>query len=136
MAVEDILKKITSDFQNKREEMLFEAETEKKKIIKKAEEDAEVIFKEIISEIEESVREEAERRIISERLKFQKEILSLKRQILDDIFRRVKEVFPLEKVKKRVITPSKELEEDLEMEEFLEEVRPRLEIEASKILWP
>lgn len=136
MAVEDIFKKISNDFQDKKDLILKEAELEREKIIKEAKEQAENIFKKILSEAEKEAEKEAERLTVLERLESQKEILSFKRKILDEVFERVKEKFPLKVIKKRLITPDKEIEEDLDRDKFLEEIKPKLEPEISKILWP
>lgn len=136
MAVEDILRKISEDFQKKREEILSEAKKERERIIEEAKKKAEDIFKEIILKTEKEANLEKERLIILERLESQKEILSLKRKILEDVFKKVQEKFPLKKIKKKVVFRDKESEEEQEISFYLKELQPRLEIQVSKILWP
>jgi vacuolar-type H+-ATPase subunit E/Vma4 len=136
MGIEDILKRIIEDFQNKREEILNEAAEERRRIIEEAEKKAEDIYEEIILKAEKEANFEAERLIILERLESQKEILSFKRRILDEVFKKAEERFPIKKIRKKVITPNKELEIEEDLSWYLKELQPKLEITVNKILWP
>jgi len=136
MALEDILKKIEEDFCQKKEIILKEAEAKKEAIIKEAEEKAEALSKDIILKATEEAKLEAERQLIREKLEIQKELLFFKRKILEEVFKKAKEAISLKTIKKKIIMPDKEIEENLDKEKFLEEIKPKLEISVSKILWP
>jgi len=140
MAVNDILRKISEESQNKREEILNEAKSERENIIKEAKEKAEGVFKEITLKAEKEAKLEQERLIILERLESQKETLSFKRKILDEVFKKVESCLSADRekfhLKKKVILPDKELEEAQDFSSYLKEIQPKLEIEVSKILWP
>lgn len=136
MAVEDILRRILKDSQNKRKEILDKAREEREKIIQEAKKVAERVFNETILKKENEARQEAQRQIILERLESRKVLLSFRRKILDDVFKRINDIPLSKKIKKKIIMPDKEREEDLEIEKYLEEIRPKLEPEVSKILWP
>ncbi|MCM8801018.1 MAG: hypothetical protein NC912_03250 [Candidatus Omnitrophica bacterium] len=135
MGLEDILKRIAQDIQEKRNTILDQAEKERERIIKEAKEKAKALFDQILLEAETEAKQELERLTIKEKLEAQKEILAFKRKLLDEVFEKVKDRLIQRVPKKRIITLDKEIEQELEKDRFLAEVKLRLEPEVAKLLW-
>ncbi|MFH1338634.1 MAG: V-type ATP synthase subunit E family protein [Candidatus Omnitrophota bacterium] len=134
MALEDIIKKILEDAQNKAQEILTRAEQEAEQIRKEADVKAERVAQEIIQENTNSGQQEALRITTLARLEARKEILSAKQKILNKIFSDPN-ISGLVKAEKTVVLPETEKRETLEPEIYLNTVRPNYEARVAEILF-
>jgi len=93
MALEDIVKRIKEKASQEVEKIREEADKERGELIKRAEEEAAKIKDKILKRLEKEGEEEKREKLIRTRSEERRKILALKRELMDETFRQVEQIF-------------------------------------------
>jgi len=136
MSLEKILYKIIDDANVEAEKILVESREKAEKIKEEAEKKASELAGALIEEEERQGQLEASRLITQARLETKINILSLKKELIQEVMEKAfqKKIIGKEGLKKTIITKEGEREESFDEDRLKEELRSKLENEIIEVL--
>ena len=138
MSLEKILKKINDDAQAEAKRIILENQKKVKEIKEKTRKEASELAEALLKEAEREAHLEASRLITQARLERKINLLTRKKELIEEVLERAFRSESLEKkgMKKKIILKDGEREESFDQEKLKEELRPKLEnyiVEVLKI---
>jgi vacuolar-type H+-ATPase subunit E/Vma4 len=129
MSLEKILNTIIGDAQTEAVAIVKESQSKAEEIKETARKEALELAEALHAEEERQGRLEASRLITQARLEGRIDILSTKKEIIEDVLAKAldKEHSSIEKLKRQIIMKEGEREEAFDKSRFLDEIRPQLE---------
>lgn len=136
MSLEKILKKILDDAQAEAEKIIHESQEKAGEIKEKARKEASELVEVLVKEAERQGQLEASRLVTQVRLEKKINILSRKKELINEVLERAFRKENLEKkgLKRKIIMKEGEKEEPYDAEKLKEELRSRLENEILEVL--
>ncbi len=136
MSLEKILKKILDDAQAEAEKIIHESHEKAGEIKEKARTEASELVEVLVKEAERQGQLEASRLVTQVRLEKKINILSRKKELINEVLERAFRKENLEKkgLKRKIIMKEGEKEEPYDEEKLKEELRSRLENEILEVL--
>lgn len=136
MSLEKILDKIIDDAKAEADKILKESRGKAEKIKEEAEKKASKLAEALLEEAERQGHLEASRLITQARLETKINILSLKKELVQEVMEKAfqKKILGKEGLKRIIVTKEGEKEEPLDEVRLKEELRSRLENEIIEIL--
>lgn len=136
MSLEKILEKISSDAQTEADNIISESKRKADEIKEAARREAEELAAAMMKEAERKANLEASRLITQARLEKKINILSQKKELIDEILKKaIRRADVGEKeLKKKIVLKDGEREESYHSDRLLNELRPKLENYILKVL--
>ena len=136
MSLEKILEKIIDDANSEAEKILLESRERADGIKEKAEKEASELAEALVKEADRQGELEASRIITQARLETKINILSKKKELVQEVLEKAFQKKFLEKMglKRKIITKQGEREESLDESRLKDELRARLENEILEVL--
>jgi len=136
MSLEKILKKIVDDGQAEADRIIFENQKKAEEIKENARKETLELAEALLKEAEQQGNLEANRLITHARLEKRINILSRKKELIDEVLEKafVKESLGKKSLKRKIILKDGEIEESFDEKKLKEELRPGLESYIAKVL--
>lgn len=136
MSLEKILKKIVDDGQAEADRIIIENQKKAEEIKENARKEALELAEALLKEAEQQGNLEANRLITHARLEKRINILSRKKELIDEVLEKafVKESLGKKSLKRKIILKDGEIEESFDEKKLKEELRPGLESYIAKVL--
>jgi len=136
MSLEKILKKIVDDGQAEADRIIFENQKKAEEIKENARKETLELAEALLKEAEQKGNLEANRLITHARLEKRINILSCKKELIDEVLEKafVKESLGKKSLKRKIILKDGEIEESFDEKKLKEELRPGLESYIAKVL--
>lgn len=136
MSLEKILKKIVDDGQAEADKIILENQKKAEGIKENARKEALELAEALLKEAEQQGNLEANRLITHARLEKRINILSRKKELIDEVLEKafVKESLGKKSLKRKIILKDGEIEESFDEKKLKEELRPGLESYIAKVL--
>lgn len=136
MSLEKILKKIVDDGQAEADGIILENQKKAEEIKENARKETLELAEALLKEAEQQGNLEANRLITHARLEKRINILSRKKELIDEVLEKafVKESLGKKSLKRKIILKDGEIEESFDEKKLKEELRPGLESYIAKVL--
>jgi len=136
MSLEKILEKIINDAQAEADSIISESQKKAEEIKEAARKEASTLAAALMEEAERKANLKASRLITQARLEKRIDILSRKKELINEILEKAlqKSGFEEKELKKKIVLKDGEREESYDREKLLEEFRPKLENYILKVL--
>ena len=136
MSLEKILKKIVDDGQAEADRIILENQKKAEEIKENARKESLELAEALLKEAEQQGNLEANRLITHARLEKRINILSRKKELIDEVLEKafVKESLGKKSLKRKIILKDGEIEESFDEKKLKEELRPGLESYIAKVL--
>lgn len=136
MSLEKILKKIVDDGQAEADRIILENQKKAEEIKENARKEVLELAEALLKEAEQQGNLEANRLITHARLEKRINILSRKKELIDEVLEKafVKESLGKKSLKRKIILKDGEIEESFDEKKLKEEIRPGLESYIAKVL--
>lgn len=136
MSLEKILKKIVDDGQAEADRIILENQKKAEEIKENARKETLELAEALLKEAEQQGNLEANRLITHARLEKRINILSRKKELIDEVLEKafVKESLGKKSLKRKIILKDSEIEELFDEKKLKEELRPGLESYIAKVL--
>ncbi len=136
MSLEKILKKIVDDGQAEADRIILENQKKAEEIKENARKEVLELAEALLKEAEQQGNLEANRLITHARLEKRINILSRKKELIDEVLEKafVKESLGKKSLKRKIILKDGEIEESFDEKKLKEELRPGLESYIAKVL--
>lgn len=136
MSLEKILKKIVDDGQAEADRIILENQKKAEEIKENARKETLELAEALLKEAEQQGNLEANRLITHARLEKRINILSRKKELIDEVLEKafVKESLGKKSLKRKIILKDGEKEESFDEKKLKEELRPGLESYIAKVL--
>ncbi|TET23650.1 MAG: hypothetical protein E3J76_03955 [Candidatus Aminicenantes bacterium] len=136
MSLEKILKKIVDDGQAEADRIILENQKKAEEIKENARKETLELAEALLKEAEQKGNLEANRLITHARLEKRINILSRKKELIDEVLEKafVKESLGKKSLKRKIILKDGEIEESFDEKKLKEELRPGLESYIAKVL--
>lgn len=136
MSLEKILKKIVDDGQAEADRIILENQKKAEEIKENARKEVLELAEALLKEAEQQGNLEANRFITHARLEKRINILSRKKELIDEVLEKafVKESLGKKSLKRKIILKDGEIEESFDEKKLKEELRPGLESYIAKVL--
>lgn len=136
MSLEKILKKIVDDGQAEADRIILENQKKAEEIKENARKETLELAEALLKEAEQQGNLEANRFITHARLEKRINILSRKKELIDEVLEKafVKESLGKKSLKRKIILKDGEIEESFDEKKLKEELRPGLESYIAKVL--
>lgn len=136
MSLEKILKKIVDDGQAEADRIILENQKKAEEIKENARKETLELAEALLKEAEQQGNLEANRLITHARLEKRINILSRKKELIDEVLEKafVKESLGKKSLKRKIILKDGEIEELFDEKKLKEELRPGLESYIAKVL--
>jgi len=136
MSLEKILKKIVDDGQAEADRIILENQKKAEEIKENARKEALELAEALLKETEQQGNLEANRLITHARLEKRINILSRKKELIDEVLEKafVKESLGKKSLKRKIILKDGEIEESFDEKKLKEELRPGFESYIAKVL--
>ena len=136
MSLEKILKKIVDDGQAEADRIILENQKKAEEIKENARKETLELAEALLKEAEQQGNLEANRLITHARLEKRINILSRKKELIDEVLEKafVKESLGKKSLKRKIILKDGEIEESFDEKKLKEELRPGLESYIAKVL--
>lgn len=135
MSLESILKRINSGAEAEADKIIQDAKREAQNIIQQAKKEAQDIYQEILNKEKAALESQKQKLIVNARLKNKMQLLSVKQELMDSVFKELKAKLDKAKLKKEEISHEKRhlVSEDVDF--YLKQIRPDFEREIARILF-
>jgi len=136
MSLEKILEKITSDAQAEVDSIILESKKKAEEIKEVARKEAEALAAALMEETERRARLVASRLVTQARLEKRINILSRKKEVIDEIMEKAIKRADIggKELRKKIVLKDGEREESYHRDRLLNELRPKLENYILKVL--
>jgi vacuolar-type H+-ATPase subunit E/Vma4 len=135
MSIESILEHIQNQGLIARDKLLDEARIKKQELLEQANKAAQNIYQEILDREKALYQNNKHKKLVNARLNAKKSILSIKQQIIQEVFNALGPELTKAKLKKKQIAQDKTYEVNAEIDFYLKELRLSYESEVAKILF-
>lgn len=135
MAINAILDHILGEANTRREKIIQETEEQAEKILQEARKEAEKISQEIITKEKNACESQRQKLIVNGRLQAKKNLLGVKQELIDNVFKNFKSHLKKDKFKKQQIALDKTVEVTEDTDFYLNKIRPDYEAEIARILF-
>ena len=135
MSLESILEHILQQANTEKSSIIQEARLDAERITSAAQQEADILFREIIAKEKAAYENQRQRLIVNARLEQKKNLLSTKQGLVDSVFKKLKPTLKGEQFKKQQVYQDKVKEVPEDIDFYLSKLRQDYETEIARIIF-
>ena len=135
MSLESILEHILQQANTEKNSIIQEARLDAERITSAAQQEADILFREIIAREKAAYENQRQWLIVNARLEQKKNLLSTKQGWVDSVFKKLKPTLKGDQLKKQQVSPDKVKEVPEDIDFYLSKLRQDYETEIARIIF-